>query len=129
MLFSHVNSFSVATMLVCLHIFLSSLLQRFDVSAISHDHGPDITKAIRLSGLHSFLCVCHELDITVQKGIACAFFSPIFDQAAHITCLLRNCRNLYRRLKSEQVQLFCVSQSYSVFFLTVLLILAREMAV
>jgi hypothetical protein len=126
MLFYYVNSFSVATMLVFIFV-----LQRLDVSAISHDHGPDITKAIRLSGLHSFLCVCHELDTTVQKGIASALFSPIFDQAAHINSSLRNCRNLYRRLRSEQVQLFVfLNVISSVSFLTVSLnILAREMAV
>jgi hypothetical protein len=83
--------------------FPSSFLQRLDVSAVTHDHSGDITKAIRLGGLHSFLCICHEFDLSVQKGVACPLFAKTFEQAAHINSLLRNCRNLYRRLRSEQV--------------------------
>ena len=83
--------------------FPSSFLQRLDVSAVTHDHGGDITKSVRLGGLHSFLCICHELDLSVQKGVACPLFAKTFEQAAHINSILRNCRNLYRRLRSEQV--------------------------
>jgi hypothetical protein len=78
-----------------------------DVSAITHDHGSDITKGVRLSGVHSFLCVDHELDLTVQDGILSPFFAPVFNKAAHIVSLLRNCKNLYRKLRDEQV--ICLS--------------------
>lgn len=77
--------------------------QRLDVPAITHDHGSDITKGVGLSGVHSFLCVDHELDLTVQDGILSPHFAPVFNKAAHIVSLLRNCKNLYRKLRDEQV--------------------------
>jgi hypothetical protein len=73
------------------------------VSAISHDHGPDVTKAIRLVAIHSFLCVDHELDLTVNKGIDCLAFHALFEKAYCIVSTVRGSNNLYRRLRDEQV--------------------------
>jgi len=82
------------------------LHQRLDIAAVTHDHGPDITKAVRISATHSFLCIDHELDLNVQAGIHAPPFAEVFNKAAHIVSLLRNCKNLYRRLRDEQVQIF-----------------------
>ena len=45
------------------------LLQRLDAGAFPHDHGADISKAARLSGIHDFQCFDHELDLTVNAGL------------------------------------------------------------
>lgn len=84
-------------------VMLVFLSQRLDIAAVTHDHGADITKGVRLSGTHSFLCVDHELDLTVQAGLKDPLFAPIFNKVAHIVSLLRNSRNLWRLLRDQQV--------------------------
>lgn len=74
-----------------------------DAAAISHDHGPDITRGVRLAALHSFLCVDHELDLSVNEGIECAVFATIFRSASEMVSKVRSSQNLYRRLRDEQV--------------------------
>ena len=105
------------------------VFQRLDIYAVTHDHGSDITKGVRLSGTHSFLCVDHELDLTVQAGIQSALFAPIFHKAAHIVSLLRNCKNLYRKLRDEQVLYLvfiftCCHPDDSAFFVCLFLLLS-----
>ena len=73
------------------------------MSAVTHDHGDDITKAIRLTATHTFLCIDHELDLSVKAGIVSVLFGPVFTQASEIVALRRNCKNLYRKLRDEQV--------------------------
>jgi hypothetical protein len=91
---------------VILSCCLSSLhahCQRVDVSAIVHDHGPDVTKGARLSALHSVLCLDHELDLSVNAGIDCGAFAQIFAKASYHVTAIRGSANLYRRLRDEQV--------------------------
>ena len=57
------------------------LCQRLDVSCLTHDHGADVTKGVRLSAVHSLLCIDHELDLTVNAGIECPEFYPIFRES------------------------------------------------
>jgi hypothetical protein len=78
-------------------------IQRVDISAITHDHGRDVTKAVRLSGMHSFLCIDHELDLTVNAGIDSPGFAATFTTASTLVNLIRGSPNIYRRLKDEQV--------------------------
>ena len=74
------NEISVCWMMRLVRCFISVCCpidrscQRLDVPAITHDHGSDITKGVGLSGVHSFLCVDHELDLTVQDGILSPHF-------------------------------------------------------
>jgi hypothetical protein len=82
------------------------LCQRLDVSCLTHDHGADVTKGVRLSAVHSLLCIDHELDLTVNAGIECPGFYLIFEKASNIVSTVRNSANLYRRLRDEQVCLF-----------------------
>jgi hypothetical protein len=84
--------------------FVLLLSQRLDITCVSHDHGPDVTKAVRLSCLHSFLCIDHELDLTVNAGIAAAPFCFAFAKASEIVSTVRSSTNLYRRVKDEQVR-------------------------
>jgi len=86
--------------------FVLFLFQRIDITCVSHDHGPDVTKAVRLSCLHSFLCIDHELDLTVNAGIAAAPFCFAFAKASELSALCRSSTNIYRRLKDEQVRWF-----------------------
>lgn len=74
-----------------------------DVSAIVHDHGPDVSKMGKQCGIHDFLCFDHELDLTVNAGISCDSFGPIFRKAADITSTLRSSNNCFRRLRDFQV--------------------------
>lgn len=53
-----------------------------DVSAIVHDHGPDVSKMGKQCGIHDFLCFDHELDLTVNAGISCDSFGPIFRKSS-----------------------------------------------
>ena len=85
----------------CLACFL--LEQRLDVSACTHDHGADVTKAVRLARIHSLLCFDHELDSSVKVGIDCPGFAALFAKAAHIAATIRKSNNLYRRLRDYQV--------------------------
>jgi hypothetical protein len=80
-----------------------------------------VTKGVRLSATHSFLCADHELDLSVQAGVAAPPFASIFNMASQIVALLRNCKNLYRKLRDEQVSLiFLLTSIHNVFsFLTV----------
>ena len=95
-------------------------VQRLDIAAVTHDHGADITKAMRLSAAHSFLCVDHELDLTVQAGIHALSFATVFNKCANIVSILRNNKNLYRRLRDEQVHCVCfVSEFCSSIFCAV----------
>jgi hypothetical protein len=43
--------------------------------------------------------------LSVQRGIESALFGPVFEHAVHISSLLRNCKNLFRRLRTDQVEL------------------------
>ena len=65
-----------------------------------------MTKAVRLSCLHSFLCIDHELDLTVNAGIAAALFCFAFSKASEIVSTVRSSTKLYRRVKDEQVQCY-----------------------
>ena len=63
--------FQIHSQFLFLSIFVSVLLvnavlQSLDLSAITHDHGPDISKAVSLSLIHSILCFDHELDNSVN---------------------------------------------------------------
>ena len=78
---------------------------------MTHDHGADVTKGVILSGIHSFLCIDHELDLTVNAGIECIQFHSIFVKASEIVSTVRSSANLYRRLRDEQV-CFCLSQLF-----------------
>jgi hypothetical protein len=82
------------------------------VSSVTHDHGADVTKGVRLSGLHSFFCIDHELDLTVNAGIESPAFHTIFEKASVIVSTIRCSANLYRRLRDEQVCV-CYFQSDS----------------
>lgn len=92
--------------LSCLIFLFCSIWQRLDVTAIVHDHGADVIKGIRLSGIHSILCIDHELDLTVNAGIDCAEFGVLFTKASAIVTTVRNSLSLYRRLRDEQVSMF-----------------------
>ena len=83
--------------------FLSLLLQRLDAGALTHDHGADVTKAARLSGIHDFQCFDHELDLTVNAGLDCPTFAPIFLKASNMVSTIRSSNNLYRKLRDDQV--------------------------
>ena len=90
-----------ALFLAILSFFL--LLQRLDAGALTHDHGADVTKAARLSGIHDFQCFDHELDLTVNAGIDCPTFAPIFVKASNVVSTIRSSNNLYRKLRDDQV--------------------------
>ena len=89
----------------------SLFMQRLDIAALTHDHGPDISKAIRkLSPLHSFICFDHELDRSVCAGIDSAQFHPIFVKCTDIVSTIRNSNNCFRVLRDAQVHPvhFCI---------------------
>ena len=77
--------------------------QRLDLSALTHDQGPDITKAVFLSVIHSIECFNHQLDNSVKAGIDCPEFNPIFVKATTIVTTIRASNNIYRRLRDNQV--------------------------
>ena len=79
------------------------LLQRLDAGALTHDHGADVTKAARLSGIHDFQCFDHELDLTVHAGLDCPTFASIFMKASNLVSTIRSSPNLYRKLRDDQV--------------------------
>jgi hypothetical protein len=79
--------------------FLSLLLQRLDAGALTHDYGADLTKAARLSGIHDFQCFDHELDLTVNAGLDCPTFAPIFLKASSVVSTIISSNNLYRKLQ------------------------------
>lgn len=66
---------------------ISFFLQRADATALSHDHGADITAAVVVSGLHSVLCFDHEMDRTVNAGIESAIF---VHKASNLVNIIRN---------------------------------------
>lgn len=63
-----------------------------------------MTKAIRLVAIHSFLCIDHELDLSVNEGIDCLAYRSLFEKASCIVSTVRASSNLYRRLRDQQVE-------------------------
>ena len=88
------------------------LLQRLDAGALTHDHGADISKAARLSGIHDFQCFDHELDLTVNAGLDCPTFAPIFIKASNVVSTIRSSNNFYRKLRDDQVRSLFICSSY-----------------
>jgi hypothetical protein len=81
----------------------NSVLQRLDLSAITHDHGSDISKAVSLSLIHSILCYDHELDNSVNADIDSPAFNCVFVKAAGLAATLRGSHNLWTKLRDFQV--------------------------
>ena len=75
------------------------VFQRLDIHAVTHDHGSDITKGVRLSGTHSFLCVDHDLDLTLQAGIKSASFAHCLQQSSTHRLIVAELQNLCRKLQ------------------------------
>lgn len=81
----------------------NSVLQRLDLSAITHDHGSDISKAVSESLIHSILCYDHELDNSVNAAIDSPAFNCVFLKAAGLAATLRGSHNLWTKLRDFQV--------------------------
>ena len=74
-----------------------------DVAAATHDHGANISLGVSLTGIHSFLCFDHELDLTANAGIEMDGFHAVFQQLATLSSLCRNAKNVFRRMRDVQV--------------------------
>ena len=112
----HANDICVWILfLLCLlSPWLSFLLcwQRLDIGALTHDHGADISKAARLSGIHDFQCFDHELDLTIHAGLDCPSFAPIFLKASNLVSTIQSSNNLYRKLRDDQVRSLFLGSSW-----------------
>jgi len=64
-----------------------------------------VSKAGRLTGTPQFLCLDHENDLFVVAGINAPSFQTTFFKASTLVSLLRNSKNLYRKLRDHQVQM------------------------
>ena len=95
----------------CFLLDLSCFVQRLDAGALTHDHGANISKAARLSGIHDFQCFDHELDLTINAGIDCPTFAPIFSKASNVVSTIRSSNNLYRKLRDDQVGIIFICSS------------------
>ena len=62
-----------------------------------------MTKAARLSGINDLQCFDHELDRTVNAGLDCPAFAPMFIKASNMVSTIRSSNNLYRELRDDQV--------------------------
>ena len=65
----------------------------------------------RISGIHDFLCFDHELDCSVNAGIHCDMFGPIFRKAASLVSTIRASNNCFRKLREMQVRVFQLNRS------------------
>lgn len=66
-----------------------------------------MTSALELSAFHDAICIDHELDSTVNAGIAAVpQFKEIFDWANSTVSLISCSSNLWRTLRNAQVVRF-----------------------